>query len=54
MALRLEFDPANKILLLHFEGQLLDDLVSESSQVIRKFWTTTNASIGYCGPLVCY
>jgi hypothetical protein len=24
MALRFEFDPANKILLLHFEGQLLE------------------------------
>jgi hypothetical protein len=25
MTLRVEFDPANKILLLHFEGQLLDE-----------------------------
>jgi hypothetical protein len=46
MALRVEFDAANKILLLHFEGKLVDDSVAESYRTIRKHWTTTNASMG--------
>jgi hypothetical protein len=43
MALRVEFDPTNKVLLLHFEVQLLDDSVAESYRTIRKHWTATEA-----------
>ena len=46
MALRVEFDRANKILLLHFEGQLRDDSIAEFYRAIRKYWTTTGASMG--------
>jgi hypothetical protein len=46
MALRVEFDPATKILLLHFEGQLLDDSVAECYRAIRKYWTTTDPCMG--------
>jgi hypothetical protein len=43
MALRVEFDAGNKILLLHFDGQLLDDSVPEFSQAIRRYWTAVDA-----------
>jgi hypothetical protein len=46
MALRFEFDLANKILLLRLEGQLLDESVSESYRAIRSHWTTTGACMG--------
>ena len=46
MALRFEFDQANKILLLHLEGQLHDESVEESYRSIRKYWTTTGARMG--------
>jgi len=46
MALRFEFDQANKILLLHLEGQLHDESVAESYRSIRKYWTTTGACMG--------
>ncbi len=46
MALRVEFDPSNKILILHFEGQLLDDSVAEFYRAIQKHWTTTGACMG--------
>jgi hypothetical protein len=46
MGLRAEFDPANKILLLQFEGQLTDESVSEFYLAIRKYWTTADASRG--------
>jgi hypothetical protein len=46
MALRVEFDQSNKILLLHFEGALLDDSVAEFYRAIQKHWTTTGACMG--------
>jgi hypothetical protein len=46
MALRFEVDPANKILLLHLEGQLLDESIAESYREIRRHWTTTGARMG--------
>jgi hypothetical protein len=46
MALRFEFDQANKILLLHLEGQLLNESVAESYRAIRKYWTKTGACMG--------
>jgi len=46
MALRIEFDPVNKILLIRFEGQLTDELVAEYSEAIRKYWTAADASAG--------
>jgi hypothetical protein len=46
MALRVEFDPANKILLLHVEGRLVDDTVAEFYRAIRMYWTTTDACMG--------
>jgi hypothetical protein len=46
MALRVEFDPANRILLLHFEGQLSDEAVAEFYRVIRKHWIAAGARMG--------
>jgi hypothetical protein len=46
MPLRFEFDQANKILLLHLEGQLRDESVAESCRAIRKYWATTGARMG--------
>jgi hypothetical protein len=46
MALRVEFDPANKILLFLFEGQLFDDSVAGCYRTIREYWTTTDARMG--------
>ena len=46
MALRVEFDPSNKILLLRFDGQLTDDAVAELYQAIRKHWIAADASMG--------
>jgi hypothetical protein len=46
MPLRVEFDPANKILLLHFEGQVTDESVAEFYRAIRKYWTAADASMG--------
>jgi hypothetical protein len=46
MALRFEFDQANKILLLHLEGQLRDESMAESYRAIRKYWTTSGACMG--------
>jgi len=46
VALRAEFDPANRILLLQFEGQLTDEAISEFYVAIRKHWTAADASMG--------
>src|SRR5271163_4454483 len=46
MALRVEFDATNKILLLHFEEQLTDELIAEFYRAIEKHWTASDASMG--------
>jgi hypothetical protein len=46
MALRVEFDPSNKILLLRFDGQLTDEAIAEFYRVIRKYWIAADASMG--------
>jgi hypothetical protein len=46
MPLRVEFDPANKILLFHVEGQLTDESVAEFYRAIQKYWTAADASVG--------
>jgi hypothetical protein len=46
MALRVEFDSANKILLLRFEGSLTDESIAEFYKVIRQYWTAADASMG--------
>lgn len=46
VALRVEFDAVNKILLFRFEGQLRDDSVAQSYQTIREYWSTTGACMG--------
>jgi hypothetical protein len=47
MPYRFEFDPVNKILLFRFQGQLTDEALVESYRAIRKYWTATDASIGF-------
>jgi hypothetical protein len=39
MALRVEFDPSNKILLLRFDGTLTDESIDDFYRVIRQHWT---------------
>ncbi len=46
MAFRFEFDPANKILLLRFEGRLTDESLAEYYRAARKYSTATDASVG--------
>jgi hypothetical protein len=46
MALRLEFDPVNKILLGRLDGRLTDELLSEAYDTARKYAVATNASMG--------
>jgi hypothetical protein len=46
MALRVEFDSSNKILLLRFEGSLTDESIAEFYRVIREHWTAADASMG--------
>jgi hypothetical protein len=46
MALRVDFDPANRILLLHFDGQLSDESVAEFYRAIRKHWIAADARMG--------
>jgi hypothetical protein len=46
MAYRFEFDPKNKVLLFHPEGQLSDESLSAYSRTIRKYWIATGAEAG--------
>jgi hypothetical protein len=43
---RFEFDPANKILLLRFEGRLTDELLAEIHRTARIHWAATGARAG--------
>jgi hypothetical protein len=47
MAYRFELDPVNKILLFRFEGQLTDEALADAYRAIRKYWTATDASVGF-------
>jgi len=46
MGYRVEFDPANKILLARFEGRLTDELLAEYYRAIRRYSIATDASAG--------
>lgn len=46
MAFSFEFDPANKILLARFEGQLTAELLAEFYRAVRERSTATDASAG--------
>jgi hypothetical protein len=46
MALRVEFDPLDKILLLRFEGALTDESIADFYRVIRQHWTAADARMG--------
>src|SRR4029077_14110964 len=46
MAFRFEFDPANKILLMRFEGLVTDESLAESYTAIRKYSIKTDARAG--------
>jgi hypothetical protein len=46
MAFWFEFDPANKILLARFEGQLTNESAAEYHDALGKYWRTTNARAG--------
>jgi hypothetical protein len=46
MALRVEFDPSNKILLLRFDGALTDESIEDFYRVIRQHWTAADARMG--------
>lgn len=46
MAFRFEFDAANKILLLRFEGKLTDESLTEALWAIRECSIRTDASAG--------
>lgn len=43
---RFEFDPVNKILLLHFEGHLADESLTEIHRAARIHWAATGARAG--------
>lgn len=43
---RFEFDPANKILLLRFEGRLTDESLVEIHRAARIHWAATGARAG--------
>jgi hypothetical protein len=44
MQYRLEFDAANKILLIRLEGRLMDELYAEPQRAFWKYWATTDAN----------
>ena len=44
MALRFEFDPALKILLIRIDGRLTDEVLREYYRALRKYSTATDAS----------
>ena len=46
MAFRFEFDAANKILLMRFEGRLTDESLAELYRAARKYSAATDASVG--------
>jgi len=46
MAFRFEFDPANKILLARFEGQLTNESAEEYHDALGKNWRATDARAG--------
>jgi hypothetical protein len=46
MGYRYEFDPANKILLLRFEGRLTDESLAEIHRIARIHWAATGARAG--------
>jgi hypothetical protein len=46
MAIRFEFDSANKILLLRVEGPLTDEVLAECYDAVRRYSTETDASAG--------
>ena len=46
MGYRFEFDPANKILLLRFEGRLTDELYAEAYQAAQRYWVASDARMG--------
>jgi hypothetical protein len=46
MAFRFEFDSANRILLLRFEGPLTNESLVEAYKAIRKYSTATDAKAG--------
>ena len=46
MALRFEFDPVNKILLVRREGRLTNESMAESQKAIREYWAATDPSAG--------
>jgi hypothetical protein len=46
MALRFEFDRANKILLLRVEGILSDELLKECYDLVREYSVFTDARMG--------
>ena len=41
---RFEFDPANKILLMRFEGRLTNESLAALYSATLKYWSTTGAS----------
>ncbi|MGO9576966.1 MAG: hypothetical protein ACLPTQ_21865 [Terriglobales bacterium] len=46
MGFRFEFDPANKILLMRFEGPLTDESLAELYRAIRTYSIATDARAG--------
>lgn len=46
MGFRFEFDPANKILLARFEGQLTAESLAEFYKAVREHSTATDANAG--------
>jgi hypothetical protein len=46
MGYRFEFDRANKILLLRFEGRLTDESLAEIHRVAQIHWAATGARAG--------
>jgi hypothetical protein len=46
MPYRFELDSINKVLLLRFAGRITDESLAESYRAIRKYSTTTDASVG--------
>jgi hypothetical protein len=49
MAIRFEFDSANKILLLRVEGPLTDEELAECYDAVRKYSIATDAIAGIFG-----
>jgi hypothetical protein len=46
MALRFEFDPANKILLVRVDGRLTEESLKEFYEAVRRQTTATDAQAG--------